>query len=425
MSTIRLEVPKKIAWCFAKPSRYKCFFGGRGSGKSFSVAKAAAVYGSIEKLRILCTREFQNSLKESVFAEVKNAIESDPALAACYEIGANYIKGKNGTEFLFAGLHNNIASIKSMAKIDICLVEEAETVSEASWKLLIPTIRNEGKSDLLPQSEIWVIWNPSSDESPVYRRFIQNPPKNSRIVQVNYIDNPWFPNVLDEERKEHYINDPDTYDNVWNGGLLKHTKAQIFYGKWEIQDFEEPLDRAGNPLYDGPYYGTDFGFSQDPGAFVRCYVYDSCLYVTHEGGGKHIDMSKMVDKIYRKVPGYNTHTIRGDSSRPETISYLKNGEPDHRGVKDPLKMVSVDKWKGSVEDGIEHIKKYKKVIVHIRCKEVANELKLYSFKVDRLSGDILDIIVDKHNHYMDALRYALVPLMQRKRSMSKALAGRK
>ena len=389
MSTLSIDVPKKIAWAFAKPSRYKGFYGGRGSGKSFSVMKAAAVYGAKEKLRILCTREYQNSLKESVFAEVKNAIESDPLLSACYIIGANFIKGKNGTEFLFAGLHNNIESIKSMAKIDICLIEEAETVSEESWKLLIPTIRSEGKSKLLPQSEIWVIWNPKSEESPAYRRFILNPPKNSRIVKVNYKDNPWFPKVLEEERLEHFVRDPDTYYNVWEGELLKHTKAQIFYGKWEIQEFEELLDKAGRPLYHGPYFGTDFGFSTDPGAFVRCYVFDNTLYITHEGGGLHIDMSEMVDKIYRKVPGYNTHIIRGDCARPETISYLKLGEPDRRGIRDPLKIISCDKWPGSVEDGIEHLKKYNKIVVHRRCEEMIKELKLYSFKVDRLSGDIL------------------------------------
>jgi len=417
MAVLSLDVPKKIAWALAKPSRYKCFYGGRGSGKSFSVAKAAAVYGAKEKLRILCTREYQNSLKESVFAEVKSAIESDPLLASCYIIGANFIKGKNGTEFLFAGLHNNIESIKSMAKIDICLVEEAETVIEDSWNLLIPTIRNEGKSELLPQSEIWAIWNPKDEESPCHRRFIKNPPKNSRIVKVNFRDNPWFPKVLEEERLEHFKNDQDTYYNVWEGELLKRTKAQIFYGKWQIEDFEEHLHpRHKTPLYDGPYYGTDFGFSQDPNAFVRCYIYDNILWVTHEAGGKKIDLDNMIEDIYSKVPDYDKFKIRGDCARPETISYLK---------KNGLNIESAKKWSGSVEDGIAYIRKFEKIVVHTRCKRVSQECKDYSYKVDRLSGDILRTIVDADNHYIDAIRYAIAPLIQGKLTMAEALRKRK
>lgn len=426
LATLRFKTPKKIAQVFAKPSRYKCFHGGRGSGKSFSVMGMAAVYGAKEKLRILFTREYQNSLKDSVFSEVKNAIQSDELLNSCYEIGVNYIKGKNGTEFLFAGLHNNIESIKSMAQIDICVVEEAETVSEESWNLLVPTIRKEGQSSTLPQSEIWVLWNPKNEDSPVHRRFILDPPKTARVAQVNFRDNPWFPNVLEEERLAHFERDQDTYYNVWEGEILTRTEAQILYGKWEVQEFEEPLDRGGRPLYNGPYYGTDFGFSQDPTAFVRCYIYDNCLWITHEAGGKKIDNNDLVREVYSKVPGFDKFKMRGDSARPETISHLKKG-PHYMGSNryvNGLNIVPTTKWKGSVEDGIAHIRGYEKVIVHQRCTQVAKECKNYSYKVDRLSGDILRVIVDSDNHYIDAIRYALDPMIKKKMSVTAAMNNR-
>jgi phage terminase large subunit len=417
LATLSFSVPKKIAQVFAKPSRYKCFHGGRGSGKSFSVMGMAAVYGAKEKLRILFTREYQNSLKDSVFSEVKNAIQSDELLNSCYEIGVNYIKGKNGTEFLFAGLHNNIESIKSMSQIDICVVEEAETVSEESWKLLIPTIRREGQSNLLPQSELWVLWNPKNVDSPVHKRFILNPPKNARIAQVNFRDNPWFPKVLEEERLDHYERDQDTYYNVWEGEILVRTEAQIFYKKWEVEDFKESdFIKNGVALYDGPYYGTDFGFSNDPNAFIRCFIYDDNLYITHEAGGKKIDLDDMVDGVYSKIPDYDRFKIRADCARPETISYLK---------KQGLNIEAAKKWSGSVEDGIAYIRKFRKIIVHSSCAQTALELKNYSYKVDRLSGDILRTILDADNHYIDALRYALDPMIQGKITMADALLMRK
>src|SRR5574343_1524165 len=152
----------------------------------------AAIYGYAECLRILCTREIQDSIKDSFHAELKNAIASEPWLAAAYDVGVDYLRGKNGTEFLFKGLRHNIGSIKSTAQIDLCIVEEAEDVPEASWQALEPTIR-------APKSELWIIWNPRADGSPVDQRFVKNVPPRSAIVEMNYCDNPWFPEVLDEQ----------------------------------------------------------------------------------------------------------------------------------------------------------------------------------------------------------------------------------
>lgn len=204
----QIALPRKLIPVFAPPRgavRYRGGYGGRGSGKSYSFAKMAATWGYAEKLRILCTREFQSSIKESFHAELKNAIESEGFLANHYEVGVDFLRGKNNTEFIFKGLRNNIQSIKSLAQIDLCIVEEAEDIPENSWLQLEPTIR-------APKSEIWAIWNPRKMDSPVDKRFRKMVDNSMIIAELNYRDNPKFPEVLEQQRKRDENNlSPETY----------------------------------------------------------------------------------------------------------------------------------------------------------------------------------------------------------------------
>jgi phage terminase large subunit len=394
MSTARIELPPKLVEVFAPARgelRYRGAYGGRGSGKSFSFALMASIWGYAEPLRILCVRELQNSIKESFHSEIKNAIASIPWLAAHYDVGVDYIRGRNGTEFIFKGLRHNSTAVKSLAQIDLCIVEEAEDVPEVSWRDLEPTIR-------APKSEIWVIWNPSSQNSPTDKRFRVNTPPRSRIVKMDYHDNPWFPSVLDEQRKHaQSVMDDATYSHIWEGAYLQNSKAQVFAGKYRVEEF---TPRHG---WDGPYFGLDFGFSQDPTAAVKCWVDGQNLYIEKEAGGVGIEIDETAQFMLTRIPGMDTHTVRADSARPESISYLRRN-----GLN---RIEAVDKGKGSVEDGISHIKGYKSVIIHPECRETVQEFRLYSYKVDRLSGDVLNDVMDANNHYIDALRYALRPLM--------------
>lgn len=395
MSVARIELPPKLLPVFAPKRgdlRYRGAYGGRGSGKSFTFAKMAAIWGVIEPLRILCTRELQVSIKESFHAELKSAIATTPWLASSYEVGIDYIRGKNGTEFIFRGLRHNIGAIKGLAQIDLCIVEEAEDIPEASWIDLEPTIR-------APLSEIWVIWNPRTDGSPVDRRFVKEQPPRSAVVQMNYMDNPWFPMVLDEQRvHQRQIFDDATYAHIWEGEYLQRTDAQIFAGKFRVEDFEPGAD------WDGPYCGLDFGFAQDPTAAVKAWVNDNRLYIEYEAGRTGLELDNTARFVNDRMPGFDEHAIRADSARPESISYLKrHGLPRIQGA---------EKGKGSVEDGIEFIKSFSEVIIHPRCTAVIEEFRKYSYKVDRLSGDVLPVIVDSWNHYIDALRYALEPIMK-------------
>lgn len=395
MTQATIKIPEKLVPLFTPPRgelRYRGAYGGRGSGKSFTFAKMAAIWGYAEKLRILCTREMQNSIKESFHAELKNAIQSEPWLEAAYDVGVDYIRGKNGTEFIFRGLRHNQGSIKSLAQIDLCIVEEAEDVPETSWQVLEPTIR-------APKSEIWVVWNPRRKGSPTDARFIQAMPPRAAIVKLNHGDNPWFPPELEEQRQHaQRVMDDALYRHVWEGDYYEQSDAQIFRGKYVEKEFEAGAD------WDGPYIGLDHGFASDPAAAVRAWVFNGKLWIDYEAGGHGIELDDLADHVIACIPDVEKYVIRADNARPDANSYLKrHGLPRVTGCA---------KGKGSVEDGIQFIRSFDQVVIHPRCKNALSEFRLYSYKVDRLSGDVLPTPVDANNHWIDSLRYAIEPIMK-------------
>lgn len=403
MTQVDVKLPPKLVPVFAPPRgelRYRGAYGGRGSAKSFSFAKMAAIYGYMEPLRILCTRDIQDSIKESFHAELKNAIASEPWLAAAYDVGVDYLRGHNGTEFIFKGLRHNISSIKSTAQIDLCIVEEAEDVPQYSWDDLEPTIRT-------PKSEIWVVWNPKKQGSPVDKLFRDDVPERSKIISLNWRDNPWFPDVLEEQRKRaQRIMDPGKYAHIWEGSYLKNSDAQVMNGKWAIDDFDPCED------WDGPYLGADWGFSTDPTTLVKCWVSGERLYIEREAYKVGCELDATPALFDSAVPGCRGYLIRADNARPETISHIAG-----KGFR----IEACKKWPGSVEDGIAFMRSFEKIIIHSRCEHVAQEFMDYSYKIDRLTGDVLTAIIDKNNHTIDAIRYALGPLIQRNKPIGLSL----
>ena len=401
MTTAQIHLPPKLIPVFSPPRgdvRYRGAYGGRGSGKSFSFALMAAVFGYAEPLRILCTRELQVSIKESMYAEIKNAIASQPWLETHYEIGENYIRGANGTEFIFRGLRHNISSIKSMAQIDLCIVEEAEQVPEHSWLALIPTVR-------APKSEIWVIWNPQRDGSPVDQRFVKSQPESAIIKRLNYEDNPWFPDVLRSEMEWDYERDPDKYAHIWLGHYQQRSEARVFRN-WRVEAFDTPED------VDRFYYGADWGFANDPTVLVRCFLQGRTLYVDKEAYaiGCEIDHTP---QLFDRVPGSRDWPITADSARPETISYMQ---------RQGFRMKSAKKGAGSIEDGIEFLKSFD-IVVHPSCTHTVDELTLYSYQVDQYTDEVLPKLEDKHNHVIDALRYSVEGMRRGGTVKSKPIRG--
>jgi len=215
-----IKFPEKMQFLF-EPYRYKIVKGGRGSGKSWSMAAALLIKGLQKTERILCAREFQNSIDESVY-QLLTATINKYNLHPYYEVQAKKIFSKiNGTTFSFVGLRRNIFSMKSFEGTTICWVEEAQTVTRQSWEILIPTIR---ESD----SEIWVSFNPDMQTDETYRRFVLNTPPRCKLVEMNYQDNPWFPDVLREEMEQLKLSDYDSYLNVWGGQCRQSVQGAVY-----------------------------------------------------------------------------------------------------------------------------------------------------------------------------------------------------
>ena len=215
----KAQFPIKLQPLFKK-ARYKICYGGRGGAKSWGIARALLILGAKSPLRILCAREFQASIKDSVHKLLCDQIEA-LGLIGFYEITQNSIRGANGSEFAFIGLKNNPTNIKSFEGVDICWVEEGQTVSRLSWNILIPTIRKSG-------SEIWVSFNPDLETDETYQRFVVKPPRDAVIIKINWSDNPWFPDTLRIEKDALKERDPKAYANVWEGMCRRTVDGAIF-----------------------------------------------------------------------------------------------------------------------------------------------------------------------------------------------------
>jgi phage terminase large subunit len=222
-----IQLPKKLIPLFLGDADVRASHGGRGSGKTRSFAKMSAVHGYKKSMAgesgiILCGRQFQNSLDDSSLGEVKAAIQDEPFLLDFYEIGEKYIRSKNGMiNYSFAGLERNINSIKSKARVLLSWIDEAEPVTDSAWQILIPTIREEG-------SELWVTWNPSRKSSPCESRFRHAADPLIKCVEMNWRDNPWFPDKLARERLRDQSNRPDSYAHIWEGDYVTAINGAYF-----------------------------------------------------------------------------------------------------------------------------------------------------------------------------------------------------
>jgi len=358
----------------------------------------AAVWGYMEPLRILCVREFQTTIPESFHAEVKSAIAAHGWLEAAYDVGRDYLRGKNGTEFLFRGLRRNTQSIKSLANIDLTIVEEAEDVPEHSWLALEATVFRQ------PKSELWAIWNPRDEGSAVDARFRQTKRRNAIVQEINWQENEFFPPLLDElRRQEQERLDPNTYAHVWEGAYLVNSDRQVFGGKVRVDEFTPNVNAEAGPVWDGPYQGIDFGFRPDPLAAVRAWVHDGRVWIEREAYKAGIEIDAMSGFITERIPDFAAYAARADSAEPKTISFAKrNGLPRIEPVK---------KWPNSVEEGIRFLRGYREIVIHPRCPGCIRDFRLYSHKVND-AGDVLPDLIDADNHGPDAVRYALAPLIK-------------
>lgn len=374
------------------PKRYKGAKGGRGSGKSHFFAESLVEALVIDPNKsAVCIREIQKSLKFSAKRLIEQKIE-DLKVSHLFNITQTEIRAINGKGIiLFQGMQDHTAdSIKSLEGFDIAWVEEAQNLSARSLQLLRPTIRKEG-------SEIWFSWNPTKPTDPV-DAFFQNKSSDMICVHANSEQNPFLPETLRKERDADRLRmSPDDYDHVWNGAYNEKSDALVFKGKYEVDDFEPQEDWTR-------LQGLDWGFSQDPTAAVEIYATDNILYIRREAGKVGLELDETVPFILQTIPDFDKYTIRADNSRPESISHVKR--------KGFSKIKGEPKLK--IEEGINFMRNFDRIVIHPDCKETIKEFGLYSYKIDKRSGDILPVIVDKNNNYIDAIRYALYPLITKR-----------
>lgn len=381
MSDLQIEYPEAFGPLLG-PARYKGAYGGRGSSKSHSFAAMAVDRSIDEKLDIVCIREVQRTLNQSVKKLIESKIEGF-GVGHLFDIKEREIRSARGGLMIFEGMQNHTAeSIKSLEGYDVAWVEEAQTLSQRSLDLLRPTIRK-------PHSELWFGWNPNFDTDPVDVLLRgEKPPPDAVVVRMNYRDNPWLPDVLRQELEYDRERDPDKFAHIWLGEYQRNSEARVFR-KWKVEEFERPK---------GSIYrlGADWGYAIDPSCLIRCSIEGKHLYVDYEAYMLGCEITQLPD-LFDRVPESRDWFITADSSRPETISYMqKHGYPKiNAAIKGPR----------SLEEGVAFLQTYD-IIVHPRCQHVIDELTLYSYKQDPLTGKVLPLLEDKHNHCIDALRYA-------------------
>jgi phage terminase large subunit len=380
-SVLRIETPTVFA-PLLNPARYLAAYGGRGSGKSHFFAELAIERSIMAKTDIVCVREIQKSLEQSVKKLLEEKIAA-MGVSSYFEIKQAAIHARNGGRIIFQGMQNHTAdSIKSLEGYDVAWVEEAHNLSARSLELLRPTIRKTG-------SQIWFSWNPDLETDPVDALMrSDNPPPDSIIVKANCFDNPFLPDVLQVEMDYDRKRDQDKFAHIWLGDYRKNSQARVF-ANWRVDEFDAP---AGTIFR----LGADWGFSVDPTVLVRCYIEGRNLYVDYEAYSIGCEIDFLPD-LFARVPESGKWPIVADSARPETIDYMqRHGYP---------KITHAIKGANSLEEGVEFLKSFD-IIVHPRCQHVIDELALYSYKLDLLTGSVLPILEDKHNHTIDALRYA-------------------
>lgn len=380
--------------------------GGRGAAKSQALAAIGILESYIDDGVILCCREIQKSVSDSIYAMLVSYIEDKKLDADFKVLNTSITNLKTGAEFIFAGLKSNITSIKSINKLRVVLVDEAENVTQASWDVLLPTPRY---NDV----RIYVVFNPRFEDDPTYQEFVAKSDPRKQVIDIQYTDNPWFPPSLERQRQRDAKGDAGRYAWIWGGKFLQITEASILAKKLVTRLFEVD-DSYGDPLI-----GVDWGFSIDPNAVTESYIKDNTLYIRNAAKKVGLELDDTAEWLIKHVPKIKQYTSRADNARPETISKVKHDRDN------PIPLIrACKKWKGCVEDGIAQLQSYDEIVIHPDADECKAELTAYSFKKDKFD-EITAIPLDLDNHFADSLRYGIEHHIGRGKKQSYGSAGKR
>lgn len=412
MLAVDADFPAKLGFLF-EPRRYKVLYGGRGGAKSWGIARALLILGTQKPLRILCAREIQRSISESVHQLLRDQIAA-LGLGSLYSVFNAEIRGANGTQFLFAGLKHNVDNIKSKEGLDIVWVEEAQAVSKASWDTLIPTIRKDG-------SEIWISFNPLLEMDETYQRFVASPPAAAKVEKIGWQDNPWFPTVLAAERDDLKARDPDAYLNVWEGFCRQTLEGAVYAN--ELRRAQEAGRIARVPYTPGHPVHTfwDLGWADRTAIwFAQAIGHEYRLIRYHEGSQRPIESYLQELQGFGYV--YGTDHLPHDA-RARQLGTGRSIEELMRGAGRKVRIVP----NIGLEAGINAARTLFDLCWFDEegCADGLSALRHYQYEPDPDKGTFKPKPL--HNwasHGADAFRYAAVMLREDKKPVKKSPIAR-
>ena len=390
----KAEFPLKLQPLF-RQSRYKVLYGGRGGAKSWGIARALLILGAKKPLRILCAREFQTSIKDSVHKLLGDQIV-DLGLQSFYEITERAIRGANGTEFFFTGLKNNPTNIKSFEGVDICWCEEAQSISRMSWKILIPTIRK-------PGSEIWVSFNPELETDETYQRFVIHPPQDAILIKINYWDNPWFPEVLRMEMESLKALDHEAYMQVWEGVCRQTIDGAIFAKEMMRADAEERITKVPYDASKPVHAICDLGWSDATAWWLVQFVGMETRLIRYFEGSQRT-MTSYLAELQSFGYVYDTIWLPHDAQNKTLAAAGRSIEDIVRGAGFKTRVLER-------VPTIDSINAARTIFPNCyfdreNCADGLNCLRHYRYEVDPETGNFSKMpLHDRYSHGADAFRY--------------------
>lgn len=390
----KAEFPLKLQPLF-KPSRYKVLYGGRGGAKSWGIARALLILAARKPLRILCAREFQTSIKDSVHKLLVDQIVA-LELMQFFEITQTSIRGQNGSEFAFVGLKNNVANVKSYEGIDICWVEEAQTVSRNSWKTLTPTIRKEG-------SEIWVSFNPELETDETYQRFVVNPPPETISIKINYWDNPWFPETLRNEMEALKARDHEAYMQVWEGVCRQTIDGAIFAKEMMRAEAEERITKVPYDASKPVHAICDLGWSDATAWWLVQFIGMETRLIRYFEGSQRT-MTSYLAELQSFGYVYDTIWLPHDAQNKTLAAAGRSIEDIVRGAGFKTRVLER-------VPTIDSINAARTIFPNCyfdreNCADGLNCLRHYRYEVDPETGNFSKMpLHDRYSHGADAFRY--------------------
>ena len=407
----KAEFPQKLKCLFDPPkSRYRVLWGGRGAGKSHSIAKALLIKGAMNPLRILCAREFQTSIRDSVHKLLCDQIE-DLGLQVFYDITDRTIRAKNGTEFNFVGLKNNVANIKSYEGVDICWIEEAQAVSSRSWDTLIPTIRKEG-------SEIWISFNPELETDPTYQRFIIHAPENAQVQKINWSDNPWFPETLRLEKDALKARDPEAYNMVWEGVCRQTVDGAIFAKEMQMAELTGRITRVPYDATKPVHAIFDLGWSDATAVWFLQFIGMETRLIRYFETNQET-MSSILSKLQGFGYMYDTMWLPHDAENKTLAGNGRSIEEIVRNLGFKTRIIP----KVPIVDSINAARTIFSNCYFDRenCEEGLQALRHYRYEVDPDTKMFSRTpLHDQYSHGADAFRYIGLMVNEPKKLVKKA-----